>query len=120
MVQEILTTDLATNRNLEQIIEAIKYQIKKLPHVGIKIPKSWATVRKANEEDNRDYISLEEYFEICDRCEFTQQTLFDKTNDNKDGRLRLSQFFHDLGIILHFQDDKASVLYDTVILNPEL
>ncbi len=119
MVQEILTTDLANNRNLEQIIEAIKYHIKKLPHVGIKIPKSWGKVRKAIEAYNRDYISKEEYFKICDRCQFTQQTLFDESNNNKDGRLILSQFFHDLGIILHFQDDKASPLYDTVILNPE-
>ncbi|MDJ0728823.1 MAG: COR domain-containing protein [Crocosphaera sp.] len=47
------------------------------------------------------------------------KSLFDETHDKKDGRLILSQFFHDLGIILHFQDDKASVLYDTVILNPE-
>ena len=90
--------------------------------MGIKIPKSWAEVRKAIEQDNRDYISLDEFLKICDDCQYTQDIHFqDKTvNDftGKDGRLILSQFLHDLGIILHFQDDEESPLYETVILNP--
>ncbi len=122
MVKEILTTDLAQNTGLDRIIKAIEYYINKLPQVGIKIPKSWAKVRQAIEEDKRNYISLNDYLEICDRNQYTQGNSFDDNDNNntiKDARLRLSQFFHDLGIILHFQDNKASVLYDTVILNPE-
>ncbi len=122
MVKEILATNLADNRNLDKIIEAFKYHINRLPQVGINIPKSWANVRQTIEQDNRDYISLDEYLELCDRHQYNQSTSFDDNDKNStimDSRLRLSQFFHDLGIILHFQDDEASLLYDTVILNPE-
>ncbi|MGB5771310.1 MAG: COR domain-containing protein, partial [Crocosphaera sp.] len=122
MVKDILTTDLAENTGLDKIIKAIEYHINYLPQVGIKIPKSWAKVRQAIEEDKRDYISLNNYLEICDRNQYPEATSFNDNDNNnkiKYARLRLSQFFHDLGIILHFQDNKASVLYDTVILNPE-
>ncbi|MGK7954368.1 MAG: COR domain-containing protein [Crocosphaera sp.] len=122
MVKDVLTTNLADNRNLDKIIEAFKYHINQLPLVGIKIPKSWANVRQAIEQDKRYYISLDEYLELCDRHQYNQSTSFEDNNKNSmitDSRLRLSQFFHDLGVILHFQDDEASLLYDTVILNPE-
>ena len=36
-----------------------------------------------------------------------------------DGRLVLSQYFHDLGSIIHFQEDQTSPLYKTVILKPK-
>ena len=122
MVKDILTTNLADNRGLEQIIETVKLHINQLPQVGIKLPKSWANVRQAIEQDYRDYISLQEYLEICDSHEYTYSISFDDNEKNStitDSRLRLSQFFHELGVILHFQDDEASLLYNTIILNPE-
>jgi internalin A len=122
MVKEIISTNLATNRGLDKIIKAFKYHINQLPQVGIKIPKSWIKIRQDIEQDKRDYISLQEYLEVCDSHQYTHSTSFDDNEKNSsiiDGRLKLSQFFHDLGIILHFQDNEASLLYDTVILKPQ-
>jgi len=59
------------------------------------------------EQDGRDYISLEEYLQICQANGFTERKY----------KLQLSSYLHDLGVCLHFQDDL--LLNKTVILKPE-
>ena len=108
-LKETLATNLATNRGLEAIITKIKYYIQNLPHIQETLPKTWVTVRQALENDTRNYISLQEYFDICQANGFTR--LEDK--------LQLSGYLHDLGVCLHFQDKEESPLYKTVILKPE-
>ncbi len=110
--------NLATNlgdaqggKGLKDIQKAIKYYISQLPHIGTPLPKNWIKVREALEEDERNYISLEEYFRICDKNGFKL-----RRDKNIDGRLVLSQYLHDLGVILHFQENPTSPLYKTVIL----
>ncbi len=66
-------------------------------------------VRKSLEEDDRNYISLQEYLDICESNGF-------KKHEDK---LQLSGYLHDLGVCLHFQDEEDSLLYKTVILKPE-
>ncbi len=94
--------------------DAIQYQLQHLEHIGTPLPKTWVKVREALEHDSRNTISLEEYFRICDKNQFrlTQDS-------NTDGRLVLSQYLHDLGSILHFQDNPQSSLYKTIILKPD-
>ncbi|MBN3942575.1 COR domain-containing protein [Nostoc sp. NMS9] len=104
--QETLTTNLATNRGLPEILKQIKYYITNLPHVGIELPKTWVKVREALEGNSREYISLEEYLNICEQHGFTKQ----------EEKLQLSDYLHDLGVCLHFQDD--DFLIKTVILKP--
>ncbi|WP_375472488.1 COR domain-containing protein, partial [uncultured Nostoc sp.] len=104
--QEILTTNLATDRGLPEILNKIKHYITNLPHVGIELPKTWVKVREVLEGDSREYISLEEYLNICDQHGFTKQ----------EDKLQLSDYLHDLGVCLHFQDD--DFLIKTVILKP--
>ncbi|MGK7931113.1 MAG: COR domain-containing protein [Microcystaceae cyanobacterium] len=98
-------------------------------------------------QDNINYISLDRYYQICDDNGFTSNLSPSKgvtkggsntsqgENDGrsnlppfqggneggstKDRRLILSQYLHDIGVILHFQDDIKSPLYKTIILNPE-
>ncbi len=108
-LKETLATNLKTNRGLKQIINNVKHYIKDLPHIGETLPKTWVKVRQALESDSRNYISLQEYFDICKANGFT------KTED----KLQLSGYFHDLGVCLHFQDEEDSLLYKTVILKPE-
>ncbi|WP_445291792.1 COR domain-containing protein [Calothrix sp. NIES-2098] len=105
-LKETLSTNLATNRGLPEIINKIKHYISNLPHVGTELPKTWIKVREALERDSRDYISLQEYLTICQENGFT--TLEDK--------LQLSAYLHDLGVCLHFQED--DILRKTVILKP--
>ncbi|MGK7952900.1 MAG: COR domain-containing protein [Xenococcaceae cyanobacterium] len=106
-LKESLATNLKDNRGLNAILDSIKYHIAKLPHVGSALPKTWKRVRESLEQDKRNYISLEEYLQICQDNGFTQ--LKDK--------LQLSGYLHDLGVCLHFQD--SPLLRNTVILKPE-
>ncbi|QDL11275.1 GTPase [Brasilonema sennae CENA114] len=106
-LKEILATNLATNRGLPEIKNAIENYISRLPHVGTPLPKLWVRVRSALENYSRNYISLEEYCTLCRE---------NKLTDDKD-MLRLIHYLHDLGVCLHFQDD--STLKHYVILKPE-
>ncbi|MEH2205256.1 MAG: COR domain-containing protein [Nostoc sp.] len=106
-LKETLSTNLATNRGLEQVLKQIKHHVKNLPHIGSPLPKTWVKVREALESDTRSYIGLDEYLNICQQNGFTQR------ND----KLQLSGYLHDLGVCLHFQED--SLLNKTVILKPK-
>ncbi|AUB38178.1 GTPase SAR1 family domain [Nostoc flagelliforme CCNUN1] len=106
-LKETLATNLATNRDLEKVLEQIKHHVKNLPHIGSPLPKTWVRVREALESDARNYISLDEYLNICEQNGFTHR---------KD-KLQLSGYLHDLGVCLHFQEDP--ILNKTVILKPK-
>ncbi|BDM83580.1 COR domain-containing protein [Acaryochloris marina] len=105
-LEKILATNLANNRGLTAIREAIKYYIFNLSHVGTELPKSWVAVRKVLENISHNYISQEEYLVIC------------KENGiiNREDKLQLSSYLHDLGVCLHYQDD--DILRKIVILKP--
>ena len=106
-LEKILATNLETNRGLAEIKDAIQLYISNLDHVGTPLPKLWVRVRTALENDSRNYISSDEY---CNLCRVNNLT------DRKD-MLRLSSYLHDLGVCLHFQDD--STLKHYVILKPK-
>ena len=106
-LREALRVNLATNRGLDALIEAIRQELERLPHIGTPLPKTWSQVRAALENDPRNYISLDEFLDIC------QQNGFKRRDD----KLQLSGYLHDLGICLHFQED--DVLKYTVILKPK-
>ncbi|MBP5973623.1 leucine-rich repeat domain-containing protein, partial [Brasilonema sp. CT11] len=106
-LKEVLATNLATNQGLPEVKNAIEKYIGGLSHVGTPLPKLWVRVKSALENYSRNYISLEEYCQLCKLNNLT---------DRKD-MLRLSRYLHDLGVCLHFQDD--STLKHYVILKPE-
>jgi internalin A len=106
-LKEILATNFKTNRGLNDVKAAIQHYISALPHVGQALPKKWVDVRKALESDPRSYISLHEFFQICEANDFYQR---------KD-QLQLSDYLHDLGVCLHFQADP--LLKKILILKPE-
>ncbi|MFG6100965.1 COR domain-containing protein [Leptothoe sp. EHU-05/26/07-4] len=110
-LQKILATNLADNRGLAEIREAIQKEVVDLPHVGTALPGIWVKVRSALENysknANCNHITVEEYCELCKLQGFT----------DRQQMLNLSGYLHDLGVCLHFQDDK--LLKKTVILNPE-
>jgi Leucine-rich repeat (LRR) protein len=105
--KETISTNLATNRGLPSVIKEIKHYIRNLPHVGTVLPKTWVKVREALEREPRNYITLEDFVDVCELHGFTQ--LKDK--------LQLSGYLHDLGVCLHFQEDP--LLRRTVILKPK-
>jgi len=103
---EITRSNFLTKRGLPELIEAIKYNIQKLPHVGNTLPNTWIEIRKSLEKiaKSRNYISLQDYYTICIGQGITE----------KKRSLTLSQYFHDIGVFLHFQKD--SILKNIVIL----
>ena len=106
-LKETLATNLKTNRGLESIQQTIHQYISKLPHVGTPLPKKWVEVRRVLETDPRNYILTTEYFTICETHGFTQ----------RNNQLQLSDYLHDLGVCLHFQQDP--ILKHIIILKPE-
>ena len=106
-LRETFATNLATNRGLSRLLGAIKHHIGGLPHIGTPLPKTWVRVREALEKESRDYITLEEYLDICEQNGFTE------TKD----KLQLGSYLHNLGVCLHFQEDP--LLKKTVILKPK-
>jgi GTPase SAR1 family protein len=105
-LKETLATNLADNRGLDKVLAAIKHYISYLPQVGAPLPRTWVKVREALEKDSRNYISLEDYLDICGQNGFSKQ----------EDKLQLSDYLHDLGVCLHFRGD--ALLNKTVILKP--
>jgi hypothetical protein len=105
-LKETLAANFATNRGVQEIRDEIRHRIAHLPHIGSPLPKRWVEVREALEGDPRNYISLDEFFELCGRFGFQA----------RQDKLQLSGYLHDLGVILHFHDDP--VLKKSVILKP--
>ncbi|MEO1396477.1 MAG: COR domain-containing protein [Cyanobacteria bacterium J06634_5] len=106
-LKEILATNLLTNRGLPKILAAAQHHISQLPHIGTPLPKTWVRVREALESDTRNYITQTEFLDLCDTHGFKR----------RQDKLQLSDYLHDLGACLHFQDDP--VLKNWVILKPE-
>jgi GTPase SAR1 family protein len=106
-VKDIIPVNFSDNSGLNNLIDSIKYNINKLELVGARLPKTWVKVREELERDCRYYISQEEYINICIKNNIVR----------KRDILQLSGYFHDLGIFLHFQDNK--ILKRRIILKPE-
>ncbi|MFX0198717.1 MAG: COR domain-containing protein [Candidatus Hodarchaeota archaeon] len=106
-LEKILATNLATNRGLPEVLAQVKHYISNLPHIGTSLPKTWIDVRETLENDVRNYISLDEYFKICQKHGFIE----------REDMLQLSGYLHDLGVCLHFQEDP--LLNRLLILKPE-
>ena len=93
----------ALKRKLKQIF--VNHEL--LPHLGTQLPKVWVDIRAALEDLKQsgiDYIPYKEYLKICKKHYQDEETAG-----------FLGDFFHDLGVILHFTDDPA--LRETVFLN---
>jgi internalin A len=93
-------------QGIAALIAEIQANVIVLPHVGERWPFSWSRVRALLEVDGRDHIDRDEYLRLCATEGLDQQ-----------GAELLSGYLHDLGVILHFQDDP--LLGNLVILRPE-
>ncbi|WNM59311.1 leucine-rich repeat domain-containing protein [Candidatus Nitrospira allomarina] len=108
-VKEVYRGNLDKPDSVKTLSAAIEFSVQRLPHVGEEVPAKWVSIRAALEEEatHRPYMSQEDYFSIYRRyLEFAPTKA-----------LHLSRYLHDLGVFLHFQDDR--LLRRTVILqNP--
>ena len=106
-IVDVLRVDLAEDdkTRLKQLTQALRYHVTRLSHIGSPVPAKWTVVREALEKEERYTISLQDYLEIC------KENSIEKIED----ALVLSQYFHDIGVFLHFQDDP--LLRKTIFLN---
>ena len=98
LINPIYYVDLKNdNKELKRITEEIHNQIQKLDHIGSELPRSWVVIRNNLETRKKEdpYISLRDFYKICKKGGIYER---------KRAKL-LSQYLHDLGSILHFQDD---------------
>lgn len=102
------TSDLSNfeDGRLQRLIREIHHQIQKLDHVGMELPKQWVAIRKDLEVQagERPFVSNQDFFRICEQNEITE----------KEDIKRIGDIFHDLGILLFFQEDP--ILRKLVIL----
>jgi internalin A len=105
----ILETSAATGAGIEGLKAAITEQVNNLPHVRDLLPETWFTVKTKLEELGRksNFITHDKYLELCAENEVSDET----------SQRTLIGFLHDLGVVLHFQDDPR--LEALGILNPQ-
>lgn len=91
---------------ISELIRQIKNSIIKLEHVGNKLPQEWIQIRQELEKLNDNFISYNDYLKICKKYKLDEK----KANF-------LSQYYHDLGVFLHFREN--IILQDIIFLKPE-
>lgn len=105
----ILETSAATGAGIKELKAAIAEQVNKLPYARDLLPETWFTVKSKMERLRRksNFITYDKYLELCFKNgvvdEISQRTLIG--------------FLHDLGVILHYQDDPRLEAFG--ILNPQ-
>lgn len=107
-IQSVLDISCKDNINIKRLRTIIINQASNLQITKEKWLKSWYDIRGEieNYSKTRKFISYDEYKEICKKFNV-------ETEEGKS----LSKYLHDLGIILHYQDDMY--LKSIVILSPE-
>ncbi|PKN92931.1 MAG: hypothetical protein CVU44_12940 [Chloroflexi bacterium HGW-Chloroflexi-6] len=105
----IFETSAATGAGIEELKATIAVQVNNLPHVRDLLPETWFTVKTKLEGLGREsnFITHDKYIELCAENEVSDET----------SQRTLIGFLHDLGVVLHFQDDPR--LEALGILNPQ-
>jgi internalin A len=105
----IIETSAKTGAGIETLKAEIAKQVDTMPHVRDLLPETWFTVKSKLEElgRNKNFITQDEYLGLCDTHDVTDET----------SQHTLIGFLHDLGVVLHFQDDPR--LEALGILNPQ-
>ena len=83
----------------------IAKEIEKLPLVGDRLPQVWLKIRGELENLDKSFIEYQGYIKICKK--------YGLTNNQA---VLLSNYFHDLGVFLHFSED--IILIDILFLKP--
>jgi len=97
-VMRLYAGDLNQVNAAAALRSAIEHFAASLPHICEELPSKWIDIRQEIETRARQvpFIDQKEYFQIYGR-----HLLFDRTK-----ALHLSQYLHDLGVFLHFQEDE--------------
>jgi internalin A len=105
----ILESSAATGAGIEALKAEIAKQIDTLPHVRDLLPETWFIVKSKLEElaKNKNFFTKDEYLGLCETNDVNEET----------SQHTLISFLHDLGVVLHYQDDPRLEVLG--ILNPQ-
>ena len=104
----IIETSAAKGTGIEELKIAIGNQVRKLPHVHDLLPQNWFEVKTQLEKlgQSENFINYEQYVALCVENRVVEAI----------SQRTLIGFLHDLGIVIHFQDDPRLKMLG--ILNP--
>lgn len=94
-------------RGLDELLQEVEHQLSSLPHVGSVLPMNWVKIRSILEKIKKPFIKVDRYLKIC-----AQNGIHEESK-----AMFLSEFLHDIGVHLHFQDNL--ILRNLVILDSE-
>ncbi len=98
------STSLLTTIGIDEIIKGIKINLQKLPGFGAKVSTQWLTIRQEVDylSISKKYIQINKWLDICKN-----------NNLEHEAALVLSNYFHRIGIFLHFQSDPqlSNIIY---------
>jgi internalin A len=105
----ILETSAATGIGIDALKAAITRHAETLPHTRDLLPGTWFIVKSKLEDlaKNNNFFTYDDYLNLCKQNDVTDET----------SQHTLISFLHDLGVVLHFQDDLR--LEQLGILNPQ-
>jgi internalin A len=105
-IKEFRKTSCKNKEGIEELRETIISSLVELPYTNTLWNQDRFRVKETLENQTADYISHREYLEICSGHSLSaNEAAF------------LGQQLHDIGVILHFDDDPY--LKDTMVLKPE-
>ncbi len=97
---------------LKQLPEKIQDLLcTRVPHLPLRIPALWEEVRmtlKRLKDEGKNHISFDDFKQVCGAHKITKELQMED----------LSRTLHELGVILHYQDEDSFALRNFVVLNP--
>jgi internalin A len=107
---DLSIVDLLNNEvKTKEFISEIEKFLRNLPQFerGEKLPKLWVRIRESVAQKKENYIDLKDFRKLCSEIGISDQKKQDFVSD----------YLHDLGIILRFRDD--ALLNKIVFLKPQ-
>ena len=106
-IKDIREVSCKTGDGIDELKGIIAGEVGSLEHIHDLLLTTWSAVKSQLEGMDEDYIPYYEYLNLCQTEGITDER----------SQRTLIRLFHDLGIVLNFQDDPR--LEETNILNPE-
>jgi small GTP-binding protein len=104
-IKGFFRTSCKENKGVKAISTKLQEELSKIEHVQIEWAKSWFNVKTRLENMNCEFITYEEYQNMC----------LEENIGNKSSQNTLVDFLNDLGVVVHF---KEISLLDTHVLEP--
>jgi hypothetical protein len=105
--------------DIQQLKKSLLAQLPALEHLGRPFPKVYDDIRRALENEYRDFLSVEEYRQLCQQNDVTENKIM-----QDEGQIQtLTQYLHETGAIIcyHYEErlHTHSTLRDYVFTRPD-